>query len=134
MVKKVILVSKTHFDIGFTDLASNVIEQYSNSMLEEVIATCKATQHMGKQQYVWTMSAWPLKITRENCSRELRRELDLLIGRGQIAWHALPFTSHTDFCSAEEYIEGLRYGRELSQIYNKPYPVSAKMTDVQGIA
>lgn len=132
MVKKVILVFKTHFDIGFTDLASNVIEQYSNSMLEEVIATCKATQHMGKQQYVWTMSAWPLKITRENCSRELRRELDLLIERGQIAWHALPFTSHTDFCSAEEYIEGLRYGRELSQIYNKPYPVSAKMTDVPG--
>ncbi|MCK9524858.1 MAG: hypothetical protein M0R49_02910 [Limnochordia bacterium] len=132
MLKKVILVFKTHFDIGFTDLASNVVEKYSNSMLEEVIATCNATEHMGKQRYVWTMSAWPLKITRENCSLELRRQLDLLIERGQIAWHALPFTSHTDFCSAEEYIESLRFGHELSQIYQKPYSASAKMTDVPG--
>ena len=33
MVKKVILVFKTHFDIGFTDLARNVIEQYAADML-----------------------------------------------------------------------------------------------------
>ena len=26
---KIILVFKTHFDIGFTDLASNVIDQYA---------------------------------------------------------------------------------------------------------
>ena len=36
MINKVILVFKTHFDIGFTDLAANVIDIYSNSMLDEV--------------------------------------------------------------------------------------------------
>jgi hypothetical protein len=132
MVKKIILVFKTHFDIGFTDLSSRVIDNYANSMLKEVIATCKATQHMGKLQYVWTMPAWPLKIITERCSADLKNELDLLITRGQIVWHALPFTSHTDFCSAEEYIEGLRFGRELSNVYQKPYSISAKMTDVPG--
>ena len=132
MINKVILVFKTHFDIGFTDLAANVIDIYSNSMLEEVLATCKATQHMGKQQYVWTSSAWPLQSILQNASEDKRRELEALIERGQIAWHALAFTSHTDFCSAEEYIESLRFGRELSQQYNKPYPISAKMTDVPG--
>ena len=132
MLKKIILVFKTHFDIGFTDLSSRVINDYSNSMLKEVIATCKATQHMGKQQYVWTMPSWPLKIITERCSLELRKELDLLIHRGQIVWHALPFTSYTDFCSAEEYIEGLRFGKELSEHYHKPYSISAKMTDVPG--
>ena len=44
---KIILVFKTHFDIGFTDLASNVIDQYAGSMLEQVIETCKGTQKLG---------------------------------------------------------------------------------------
>jgi hypothetical protein len=132
MVKKIILVFKTHFDIGFTDLSSRVIDNYADSMLREVVATCKATEHMEKLKYVWTMPSWPLKVITERCSEELKAELDLLIERGQIVWHALPFTSHTDFCSAEEYIEGLRFGRELSDTYHKPYPISAKMTDVPG--
>jgi alpha-mannosidase len=132
MVKKIILVFKTHFDIGFTDLSSKVIDKYSDSMLKDVIATCKGTAHMGRQKYVWTMPSWPLKVITERCSAKLKVELDALIESGQIVWHALPFTSHTDFCSAEEYIEGLRFGRELSKLYHKPYPISAKMTDVPG--
>jgi alpha-mannosidase len=46
MVKKFILVFKTHFDIGFTNLSSKVIDEYADSMLRDVIITCKATQHM----------------------------------------------------------------------------------------
>ncbi len=132
MVKKFILVFKTHFDIGFTDLSSKVIDKYSNSMLKEVIATCKATEHMGALKYVWTMPSWPLKVITERCREDLKKELDRLIEQGQIVWHALPFTSHTDFCSAEEYIETLRFGKELSETYHKPYVISAKMTDVPG--
>ncbi len=132
MVKKFILVFKTHFDIGFTDLSSRVIDKYADSMLKEVIETCKATQHMGPLKYVWTMPSWPLKIITQRCSEELKKDLELLIESGQIVWHALPFTSHTDFCSAEEYVEGLQFGRELSMQYNKPYSIAAKMTDVPG--
>ncbi len=132
MVKKIILVFKTHFDIGFTDLSSRVIDKYADSMLKEVIETCKATRHMGPLKYVWTMPSWPLKIITQRCNEALKKDLEQLIDGGQIVWHALPFTSHTDFCSAEEFIEGLRFGRELSKQYNKPYPIAAKMTDVPG--
>lgn len=132
MIKKIILVFKTHFDIGFTDLASNVIRKYSDSMLRDVVETCKATENMGKLRYVWTMPSWPLKEVFLNCGIEMRQELIHYIKNGQIVWHALPFTSHTDFCGEEEYLEGLRYGRELSEYFHKPYPISAKMTDVPG--
>jgi hypothetical protein len=132
MVMKFILVFKTHFDIGFTNLSSKVTDEYADSMLKDVITTCKATQHMGEQKYVWTMPSWPLKLIIERCNADLKKELNLLINNGQIVWHALPFTSHTDFCSAEEIIEGLRFGHDLSNAYNKPYPISAKMTDVPG--
>lgn len=130
--EKIILVFKTHFDIGFTDLSSRVIDNYAKGMLEEVIETCKKTQDMGRLRYVWTMPAWPLMHIVKNCAPGLKKELDALIENGQVAWHALPFTTHTDFCSQKEYLEGLKYSRMLADMYHKPCPVSAKMTDVPG--
>lgn len=132
MVKKIILVFKTHFDIGFTDLAENVIHSYGNDMLREVIQTCKATENLGKLRYVWTMPAWPLWHICYNCDPELKPELDLLIRNGQIVWHGLPFTSHTDFSAPEEYADTFRYSKDLAQRYGKPMPIAAKMTDVPG--
>lgn len=131
-LKKIILVFKTHFDIGFTNLASCVIDDYAKGMLEEVIETCKKTQDMGKLRYVWTMPSWPLMHIVKNCAPNLKKELDMLIENGQVVWHALPFTTHTDFCSQKEYLEGFKYSRQLAEMYHKPCPVSAKMTDVPG--
>ena len=102
MIRKIIFVFKTHFDIGFTDLAQNVIRNYSTGMLRQVIETCKATEHMGPLKYVWTMPAWPLHHILSHCEPDLRPELERLINNGQIVWHALPFTSQTDCCSPEE--------------------------------
>ncbi len=132
MTRKIILVFKTHFDIGFTDLAEHVIQGYAGPMLRQVIETCRATEHLGKLRYVWTMPAWPLWYITEHCEPELRPELERLIENGQIVWHALPFTSHTDFCAPEEYAQGLQYARLLAERYNKPCPVAGKMTDVPG--
>ena len=132
MVKKIILVFKTHFDIGFTDLAENVIHGYGTDMLRQVIETCNATKNLGKLRYVWTMPAWPLWYICRNCDPGLKPELDRLIREGQIVWHGLPFTSHTDFAAPDEYAEVFRYARELAEHYQKPMPLSAKMTDVPG--
>lgn len=62
MVKKIILVVRTHFNIGFTDLSNKVIDNYADSMLKEGIASCDATRHMGRLNYVWRMPFRPLKI------------------------------------------------------------------------
>lgn len=121
-MKKIILVFKTHFDIGFTDLSSRVIDNYAKGMLEEVIETCEKTQDMGKLRYVWTMPAWPLLHIVQNCAPGLKEKLDALIENGQVAWHALPFTSHTDFCSQKEYLEGLKYSRLLAEQAKELYP------------
>ena len=88
---KIIMVFKTHFDIGFTRLASEIIAQYSGEMLSDVIDTCNGTADMGKLRYVWTMPAWPLRVM-QGCEPEKRKELDRLVGEGQISFHALPFT------------------------------------------
>ena len=132
MVQKIILVFKTHFDIGFTDLAERVVEQYAGSILRDVIGTCRATEGLGRLRYVWTMPAWPLWYISEHCAPELRPELERFIEKGQIVWHGLPFTSHTDFCAPEEYVQGMQYARRLSERYGKRCPITGKMTDVPG--
>ncbi len=131
-IKKIILVFKTHFDIGFTDLSSHVIKDYAGRMLHEVIETCEATAHMGDRRFVWTMPAWPLWHIVNHCSAEDYERLERLIQNGQVVWHALPFTSHTDFATAGEYAQGLRYSRLLAERYQKQMPIAAKMTDVPG--
>ena len=43
-IKKVILVFKTHFDIGFTKLSREILEDYAGEMLDRVVETCQATR------------------------------------------------------------------------------------------
>ena len=42
-VKEIIVVCKTHFDIGFTDLAVNVVDMYRNGMMDRAVATFEGT-------------------------------------------------------------------------------------------
>ena len=131
-MKKIFLVFKTHFDIGFTDLSQNVIKQYAGSMLDDIIETCESTAHMDKLKFVWTMPSWPLRVMLDESTPEKKKKLEKLIRDGQVVWHALPFTSHTDFCTTEDMIQSLKYAKELSETYDKPLVKSAKMTDVPG--
>lgn len=132
--KKIIVVFKTHFDIGYTELAEEVIERYGKGMLKDVVITCEATQDNEEgRRYVWTMPSWPLiqSISSSNVDPAVAERAKSLISDGQIVWHALPFTTHTEFCGLEEFTRGLYFSRSLSIEYNRA-PVSAKMTDVPG--
>ena len=131
-MKKVILVFKTHFDIGFTQLSRDILEYYKGEMLDRVADTCNGTRDMGDLRYVWTMPSWPLATMRDGVDGERAAMLDDLIARGQVTWHALPYTSHYDFSGVEDAVWGLRYAKELSERYHVPLKNAAKMTDVPG--
>lgn len=130
-IKKIILVFKTHFDIGFTKLSSEIMEYYSGEMLDQVNQTCDATRNLDGLKYVWTMPAWPLKIMLQS-GDDRAVMVDDLVRRGQLAWHALPFTSHYDFAGIGDSLWGMNYARELSERYGMPPSRAAKMTDVPG--
>src|SRR5437763_10846456 len=60
-VKQIILVFKTHFDIGFTDLAKNVVERYRTQFVDKAISVYDETKSLPREkQFVWTVPGWPL--------------------------------------------------------------------------
>jgi alpha-mannosidase len=131
-LKKIYVVFKTHFDIGFTGLVSEVVERYRTEMLKEVNSICEQTSGNPKgERYVWTMSSWPLQQSLEG-SAEIEREKAIsFLEKRQLIWHLLPFTTHTEFCGLEEWIRGMYVSRRLSEQYGY-VPKDAKMTDVPG--
>ena len=131
-IKRIFLLFKSHFDIGFTMLAEDIVKYYAGDMLDRVFDTCAATKDMGPLRYVWTMPAWPLGRIREMVSGRRREKLDGLIRDGQISWHALPFTSHYDACGVEDAVRSLQAARDLSEEFRMPLHTAGKLTDVPG--
>jgi alpha-mannosidase len=131
-LEKIYVVFKTHFDIGFTGLVSDVVKRYRTDMLKDVIDICEKTAPNAEhEKYVWTMSAWPLEQSLEGSMAEDREKALAFLENRQLIWHMLPYTTHTEFCGLEEWIRGIYVSRNLSEQFGYK-PKDAKMTDVPG--
>ena len=59
-----------------------------------------------------------------------RERIARAIGEGQLVWHALPFTTHTESLDLEDLVRGMQFSTDLSHEFKLPLPRDAKMTDV----
>ena len=61
-VKEIIIVFKTHFDIGYTDFAEAVTQKYSTSMMTSALSIIEKSKKLPpEKQFVWTVSGWPME-------------------------------------------------------------------------
>ncbi len=131
-IKLIHVVFKTHLDIGFTDLASTITKNYINIFLPRAMETARALRELkGKERLVWTTGSWLIYTYFKNADSQRRDLLCNAIEAGDIVWHALPFTSHTELMDAELCRYGLSYSAFLDNEFNKK-TITAKMTDVPG--
>lgn len=56
-MKKIYVVNKTHFDIGFTDLAENVLHKYCHDYIQNAITLAEDLRKEGKD-FVWTTGSF----------------------------------------------------------------------------
>ncbi len=134
MLRKVVVVFKTHFDLGFTGLPDEVMRAYTGPMFEAVRKTMDATANEPPNlRYRWTLPAWPLRFLLNDPSvpLETRQAAHKLVEKGRLNWHAWPFTTHTAFCGLEDLVRGLHISRSLSEEFGR-WPTGAKQTDVPG--
>lgn len=128
-MKKVIVVSKTHLDLGFTDYAENIRQKYIDTFIPEAIDLAEKVNKDGKKYFVWTTGSWILKEAL--AVPERKAQLEKAIRDGNIAPHAMPFTTHTELLDEDSLDFGLSIVDALDTLrYRKT--VAAKMTDVPG--
>ncbi len=131
-VKQVIVVFKTHFDIGYTDLVTNVLARYRTSFLDGALKLIDDSRQLPpERQFVWTIPGWPLRQMLWPGQTPERREKVLhALKEGRLAIHALPFTLQTESLELEDLVRGLRFSADLARENGLPLPRAAKMTDV----
>lgn len=131
-VRVVHLIAKTHLDLGFTGLASEVADRYVNEFFPRSIEVAAALrQRGGSERLVWTTGSWILHHALGAASKQGRVALIAAIERGDLAWHALPVTTHTELMDVELVRSGLGISAELDGRFGRT-TTAAKMTDVPG--
>jgi len=131
-IKRIHLIFKTHLDVGFTDLAANVTANYFNSYIPRAIELAETLRQAGlPDRFVWTTGSWLIYEYLEQAGSLERRRMETAIMNGDIAWHALPFTTHSELMDPDLFRFGLSLSQELDRRFGRR-TIAAKMTDVPG--
>ncbi|MFA5448990.1 MAG: DUF5054 domain-containing protein [Clostridia bacterium] len=131
MAKKVYIVSKTHLDLGFTDLAEKIRTRYISEFIPKAIEVAAALNTDGKKRFAWTIGSWILKEALKDGTPEEVAALEKAVQKGDIVSHAFPFTTHTELLDEDTLNYGLGIIKDLDARFGKN-TVAAKMTDVPG--
>lgn len=129
-IKKILVIFKTHLDIGFTDFSADVTAKYMNVFLP---GAAKVAAELREKKspfgFVWTTGSWLIYeyLRTHGADDSIRKS----IADGDIRWHGLPFTTHTELMSGELFDYALSLSKRLDAQFGKK-TVAAKMTDVPG--
>ncbi len=124
-IRTVIVVFKTHLDLGFTDFAAAVERLYFNDFFPRAVALARECP------FRWTTGSYILSRWLDSLSGAALREAEAAVAAGHLAWHALPFTFHSELLSPGLLDAGLAISRRLDQRFGR-MTIAAKMTDVPG--
>ncbi|NEW81554.1 MAG: hypothetical protein GZ094_04210 [Mariniphaga sp.] len=132
-VKEVIVVFKTHFDIGYTDWSDNVIYNYSTSMVTGALDIIDQSKQLpSNQQFKWTVSGWPMKEMLSKSKPEVKLRIEKAIKDGNFQVHGMPFTFETEASDLEPLVRSLSYSSKINKDAGLSLPIDAKQTDVPG--
>ena len=131
-VTDVWVVFKTHFDIGYTDLITNVLKRYRGEMMDNALAVMEKNRDLpASERFAWTVPGWPLKhILGPLQTPDRRVRIEQAIRNGELVVHAMPFSLHTESLELEDLVRGLHYSAQIDRDYGRPLTRSGKETDV----
>lgn len=131
-VSEVHVIFKTHLDLGFTSLAKDIRQKYFEHYIPQAIEVARQMRGLNNGfRFVWTTGSWLIYEYLEWASSRNRIKMEKAIASGDIAWHALPFTMHSELLDASLFHFGLSLSRMLDKRFGRR-TIAAKMTDVPG--
>jgi alpha-mannosidase len=133
-LSQIVVVFKTHFDIGYTDMASNIVQRYRTTMIDQALNVVDQNRNLpSEQQFAWTLAGWPLYKILEDWpgqSPQRKARVEQALKEGRFVVHGLPFTTHTELLEAEDLVRSLGYSSRLARRLGLDLPRDGKMTDV----
>src|SRR3990170_3872581 len=89
-LKQIIVVFKSHFDIGYTALARDVVQEYRTTMIDRTLAAIEKNRDLPKdQQFVWTVPGWPMtQMLWSGQDPQRKKKIEQAFRDGNLAIHA----------------------------------------------
>ena len=135
-LQEVVVVVKTHYDIGYTRPAKDVVQYYRTEMIDRAVGAMEKNKSAPEdQRYSFTMPGWVLHKVLDDWqgqTPERKAKLDEFVKSGRFRYHAMPFTLESDACEPEEMARGLEFASDISRRYGLPLPIAGKTSDVPG--
>ncbi|MDR1190920.1 MAG: DUF5054 domain-containing protein [Verrucomicrobiales bacterium] len=126
------VVFKTHLDLGFTNFARRVKAAYFQNFIPKAMSLARRLREDADgHRFIWTTGSWLVHEYLEQASPAQRRRLEQAIADGDLVWHGLPFTTHTELLDATLLRHALGLVRALDRRFGR-VTIAAKMTDVPG--
>ena len=125
--KPVLVIFKTHLDVGFTDLAACVRDKYLKEFIPSAIRVGNELKDTDTP-FRWTVGSW---LIHEALKNDTDGKVEQAIRDGILNWHALPFTTHTELMNEALFSYGLDVSAQLDARFGRK-TIAAKMTDVPG--
>ena len=125
--KRVLVLFKTHLDVGFTDFAGAITERYLSVYLPNAIRVGNELKNTDAP-FVWTVGSW---LVWRALQRDADGSVERAIRDGILRWHALPFTTHTELMDPKLFEYGLSLSKKLDERFSLT-TTGAKMSDVPG--
>jgi hypothetical protein len=131
-VQEIVVVYKTHFDIGYTDLVTNVLTRYRTKFVDGAMTAIEHSRSLPPdQQFVWTVPGWPLKeMLWSGQTPDRRSKILQALKEGRLTTHAMPFSLQTESLDLEDLVRGMTFSTDLARENGLALSRAAKMTDV----
>jgi len=133
-VKEIIVIFKTHFDIGYTHRVKDIVHYYRTEMIDKALDLMDKTTNLPKdQQFSWTAPGWVMAKVLEDWpgqTPERRKRLEEAFKSGRFVAHAMPFSVQSQILFPEDVARCYESSSFVSRKYGLPLPRGAKMTDV----
>ncbi|WP_263366444.1 DUF5054 domain-containing protein [Edaphobacter bradus] len=130
-IKRVLVMFKCHFDAGFVNTQAAVVNRYFTEFFPRAIQLADEMRNTGKHPYVWTTGSWLLYEYLEQAAPRDRERMEQAISKGDIAWHALPFSWQTELMDRSMISGATALSGALDRRFGRT-TTGAKMTDVPG--
>lgn len=129
-VQDVFIIFKLHLDVGFSESAAKVRHDYINWQIFNAISHNRELQKEDLS-YKWTLPSWVIWEALDRHTGKQLQEVEKGIREGALTWHALPFTTHTEYIDESLFEFGISLSQRLDQRFGVK-TIAAKMTDVPG--